>query len=374
MEYRKKSPIKYDSNVEKIQRLINDARRKAVLMLLDEKAMPTMLRNSHSAFCTPHRPAIRGNWVYIKQDGYFGDKTENAVKGLQNFLREPEDGVFRDKTFTTLQKFLSLKEKNHTRINNNIKSIYGFAQDATNKINIPVNVDSTSDDLQKILKAWNTALISVKDGLSRRINKNFPVNKTMRIRNITRELERCQKFIERACRYGFKSALPELGENLTKENAIKYLREIIDVVESSSLFKVLKVSTKILEIIKKIVGPVVNVLKKIPGLKYASVIDKLVRATYRMIDCNFEGAFALYLDGLRELIEQLLIDAVVAAALAAGGWIALVIALVVIIGAMLIDYLFFSDNPGDSLLDKHTSLQTFNLSQETAKIIYNNKP
>lgn len=88
-----------------------------------------------------------------------------------------------------------------------------------------------------------------------------------------------------------------------------------------------------------------------------------MRASIKMIQCDFEGAFKLYLDALRELVEQIIIDAVVVAAIVAGGWVAIVIAIVIIIGAMLLDYFFFSDNPGESLADKHLQLKTRNVIQ-----------
>ena len=142
------------------------------------------------------------------------------------------------------------------------------------------------------------------------------------------------------------------------------------MIKNSPLTKGLSVANKILSKVKTIIKPVIDILNKIPGLKYLSVIEKICKGTYAMIQGDFEYSFSLYMDGLRELLEQIIIDAIVVALVAVGGWVALVVALIVIIAALIMDYFWFSDNPGESLTDKYLGTHTRNIMMENAPITY----
>ena len=93
-----------------------------------------------------------------------------------------------------------------------------------------------------------------------------------------------------------------------------------------------------------------RILNKVPGLKYLSVYDKIVEGTYAIIRMDFDKAFVAYVDGLRLLVEQILIDAAVVTLVAAGGWVAFVIAIAVLALAFLVDYFLFNDDPNNSWL------------------------
>ena len=102
--------------------------------------------------------------------------------------------------------------------------------------------------------------------------------------------------------------------------------------------------------IRRILQPIVRILNKVPGLKYLSVYDKIVEGTYAIIRMDFDKAFVAYVDGLRLLVEQILIDAAVVTLVAAGGWVAFVIAIAVLALAFLVDYFLFNDDPNNSWL------------------------
>lgn len=314
------------------------------------------------------RDANNYNWEKLSPDGIYGRKTKSVVASIQEkYKLSPVSGILGPTTAKCIIEKDSPKIKpyyqNSNTTKNGIKETYNitsYAIGATYTINSAVDVKEKN--LAYLFNEWNKVIEQQYDSLLRRISK-FPEKKQMRARNVIKQLDKCQKFVEKARKYGINTATIEIGNNLTKENAIKYIAEIGETINKCSLMKTLRAITTSFEKIKNIISPVVKFLNKIPGLKYFSVIDKMVRASIKMIQCDFEGAFKLYLDALRELVEQIIIDAVVVAAIVAGGWVAIVIAIVIIIGAMLLDYFFFSDNPGESLADKHLQLKTRNVIQ-----------
>ena len=327
----------------------------------------------------------RNEWKELKPDGIFGPKTKAAVSKFQQLRGiTPVSGELGP---TTKKYIVEADQPVLLSSPANLKNKYdiaGTARDigkgtydiASNSIAgvYKVNgiVNPTEKGLARIFEEWGKILEHQHDGLIRRMAK-FPAKKSMRLRNVARQMEHCTKFIEKAKKYGINTAVVELGSNLSKENALKYIKEMAEVINNSSLFKNITVVTQSFAKIKKIISPLINTLNKIPGLKYFSVIEKIVKATIKMFQCDFEGAFKLYLDGLRELGEQLFIDAAVITALAIGGWIALVIVIVVIIGLLIMDYFFFSDDPGDTVVDKIVGKKvTTNLvTEHAAPFIYN---
>lgn len=219
--------------------------------------------------------------------------------------------------------------------------------------------------LAYIFTEWQKKLMEQHDGLLRRLKK-IPPKAQSRVRNLVHQLEGCEKFVKRARSYGISVAVKEASGELTKASVTEFIRNTAKIIETSPLTKGISAVINTLSGIRKIIKPVIDFLNKIPGLKYLGAIEKLVKGTWSMIHGEFEKAFGLFLDALRELAEQVLIDAAVVALVAMGGWVALVGAAVVVVAAMVIDYVFFSDNPGDSLLDKHTSLKTQNVIQNNA--------
>ena len=335
----------------------------------------------------------RGKWQRIKVDGYYGSETEKAVRAFQysHNPRIDQTGIVGDTTYNALKQvgpFFSAASSQcyisaapspiitaipaHYKplpVEDTLKSAYNVSAKTVNgaymvgKMAIPSKEEA---GLAYILSRWEEVLTAQYEGLLRRLNK-FPANKEMRTRNVMRQMERCKKFLQKAIRFGIVSATKEFGDKLTKNEAIECIKELGDMIKNSPLTKGLSLANKILSKVKTIIRPVTDILNKIPGLKYLSVIEKYVKATKAMIQGDFENAFALYIDGARELVEQILIDAVVVALVAVGGWVALVAAIIVIIVALVMDYFWFSDNPGESLADKYLGISTHNYMIENAR-------
>lgn len=298
------------------------------------------------------RETFHYSWERLTPDGIYGIKTKAVVMAFQKIHGiTPASGILGP---TTSQYIISINKKNQIRQIS--EQTYGIVSKTVNNIyKIDSIVNKDEKNLAYILEEWKKIIIQQHDNLIRRLKK-IPINKRMRARNIIKQLEYCKDFISKTKAYGINVSVRQFSNNLTKEKAIEYIKEIGETITNSPLTKGLTAITRSFEKIKKIIEPIIKVLNKIPGLKYLSVIEKLVKATKKMFQYDFEGAFKLYLDALRELFEQIIIDATVTATLAAGGWLALVIAIVVIIGSMFIDHYFFSDKEENNLILKHASL------------------
>ncbi len=313
------------------------------------------------------------SWEKLEPDGIYGKRTKGVVIAFQKSRNiTPASDRLDSKimrlivdadTPKQLTSYADL-DKYYDAVKEGTKASYDVtARSIQTAYKVDGIFNPNEKGLARIFAEWERVIIHQRDGLLRRLSK-LPHKKQMRLRNVIKQLESCKKFVNKAKKYGINTAVVELGTNLTKTDVIKYIEEMGELINNSSLTKSVRFLACSFDKIKKIINPIIEILNGIPGLKYLSVIEKLVKATANMLQCNFEDAFKLYLDGLRELLEQLLIDAVVVAAIAAGGWIALVIAIVVVIGAMVIDYFFFSDNPGDSIADKHFNVRTQNIVQD----------
>ena len=330
----------------------------------------------------------RGKWSRLAVDGYYGIETEKAVRAFQynHNPRIAQTGIVGDTTYNALcgtvpvMSAASPKVFLRTAAPSTVKASvrtsskkegpvakgYNVASKTVKGAGTVKNVvDPSEKGLAYVIGTWERILTEQYEGLLRRLNK-FPAKQTMRTRTITRQMERCKKFLEKAKRYGIVSATSEFKSQLSKDEAIRTIKEMSALIKESSLTKGVSAISKSLSKVKSIIRPVLEVFNKIPGLKYLSVIEKLCKGTKLMIEGDYENAFAVYMDALRELVEQILIDAAVVALVAAGGWICLVVAIVVIIAAFLIDYFFFSDNPGESLADKYLGVKTRNIMLQEA--------
>lgn len=356
----------------------------------DVEAVQTMLNAALSL------DWYRGKWQRLKPDGYYGPKTENAVRAFQSNHnpRLSQTGIVGDTTYNALkmtvpsiraaspQCYISAAPSSSIKaastspykplpVKNTLKAAYGVSSNAikgaylVEKWTTPTKEEAS---LAYILSKWEEVLTEQYQGLLRRLGK-FPANKSMRTRGVMRQVDRCQKFLRKASRYGIVSATKEFGDKLTKKEAIECIKELIEMIKNSPLTKGISTTNKILSKIKAIIKPVIDILNKIPGLKYLSVIEKIIEATKKMVQGDYENAFAKYMDATRELLEQMGIDAIVAALVAVGGWVALVVAIIVIIIFLIVDYFFFSDNPGEALADKH-GIPTRNFMVKNARDTY----
>lgn len=305
---------------------------------------------------------INKSWPYLEVDGKFGPNTEMAVMAYQRYRKLPANGIVKDDTFNMLmsERFSIISaatpsskiESGSYSIGNTdiIKQTYNVASvGVKTSISVYENVDESGNRLGRLFNEWATMLTKQVDGLTRRLNK-IPANKPMRARNILKHLEKCKEFMIRASRYGISEASIVFAKNMSKEEGIKYIKNLCNIITDAPLTKTLKAVSSTMGKIKKLLQPLGKVLNKIPGLKYVSVFEKIAQGTYALFHFDFDKAFVAFLDGVRLLLEQIIIDFVVSSALVVGGWVALVIAIAIIVVFFLVDYFLFNDDPENSWL------------------------
>lgn len=325
---------------------------------------------------------VHGTWPYLNPDGIMGPQTQKAIAGFKVYRNIPSTDnnwlLKLDQDYSRVPMLRSAPPlmvkgvdpmaQQMTSGQSAISKTYGVVSDSVKAIYKTESlVSSDEKGLAYVFGKWEEILTQQYEGLLRRLNK-FP-NRSMRVRTVMRQMERCRKFLEKARRYGIVSATKEFGDKLTKDEAIRTIKELARIISESPLTKGIAALNKILSKVKNIIAPVLKVLNKIPGLKYLSVIEKIVKATKAIIKGNCEQAFTLYMDASRELVEQFLVDAAIGALVAFGGWVALVAALILIIAVFLVDYFFFSDNPGNSIADRY-GVRTRNWMMENAPSTY----
>lgn len=305
---------------------------------------------------------IAGSWPRLVVDGKFGPVTERAVIAYQQSRGiTPASGIVGDTTYnklmgerytiiTTAKPNALIKAEPSPVGTDTIKLTYDIASRGADSLYTVYGIaDDSENSVALIFKEWGAALNRQYEGLLRRLNK-IPANKSMRVRNVMKHIEKCEKYLNEARRYGITTASRVFSSNLTKEEGIKYIKDVCKIISESSITKGLKFVTKSLDAVKRFLQPIIKVLNKIPGLKYWTVIEKIASGTKALFLFDFDKAFVAFVDGLRLLLEQLLIDFVVGTAIAVGGWVALVIALVIILVVLLIDYFLFNDDPDNSWL------------------------
>lgn len=69
-----------------IQRKLNQARARAFDIVNNDRAMQGLLQVKYYFQQIHHRDNVPGSWMFIQEDGKFGNETENAVRCLQKFL------------------------------------------------------------------------------------------------------------------------------------------------------------------------------------------------------------------------------------------------------------------------------------------------
>lgn len=301
---------------------------------------------------------IRGSWPYLGVDRKYSPLIEQVAQAAQQssgpILTTPNHRNFyiermpseRYSILTTAQPNSKICAEMCPIDSEIMKKAYGIAYSGVKTID---TIDRSVQRVAYIFNEWGNALNTQKKNL-RKCFTRLPKNKSMRMAAIMQRIEKCEEYLNEVRRYGISKAARVFSKNLTKEEGIKHIKDICKIITDSPLTKSIKIVTKSLEVMKKILRPIMKVLNKIPGFRYLEVFEKIFLGTRALFQYDFDKAFVSFVDGLRLLLEQILVDFVIGAAITAGGWVALVIALVVIIAVLLIDYFLFNDDPDNSWL------------------------
>lgn len=349
---------KKDSTVVEIQRMLNVIRTKynqSWPILDDDGVYGIMSASVVLEFQKQHGLSS----IMSKNGPVLGDTT---IFNIRDCYSTPTLHQPNDSTETMLNKKKVKGKNTFDKIYSPISATVGVA----GKIS---DVYKPADAMAKFLENIEKLIMQQAQNFRNRIGK-LPAH--TRERHLLKALEKSQEFISKAQKYGVSDAARVTYGTLTKENVINYFKEAADAISNSKVTAAFRKGSATFTKIKNALKPLYDFFNKIPGLKYLGAIEKIIRGTIAMFQLNFEKAFSYYLDGVRDVVESVLVDMAVAALVAMGGWIAIVIAILLIVVVMIIDYFFFSDNSGDSLVDKYTSLSTQNVVQDTiAPWVYN---
>lgn len=357
MYYQNKDNPKKDNRVAEIQRMLNIARRKAFDLVNEDVNRPKLMIGAYKEPIS-HLTYVPSGWNIIKEDGYYGDLTEVAVKYFQRFFKITENGIVGDTTYDYLVRI--------QRYNHNVRyqvcnpkiqtaiSVSASAIKNTNSLtdvffNIFETIKKQETSLEEVSKLYEYTSYNVKLGLKKR---HALFNKA-------------KEFLRDAGVNGISSAVNSNSGNINRRDLLKYLEDAMKQIKEARLPNI-KFSA-----IQKAIEPIAKILNKIPGLKWIGVVEKLLKAAKRLFwDKDPEGALQLFSNAIREALETIAVDLAVAALVASGLGL---LAIVLVVVLFIIDYFFFSDNPGDSLVDKYTPLKTRNvLNEEVSAVLHPN--
>lgn len=159
MEYRKKYPLEFNPSVRVIQRELNVALGKAYQMVnVDKEYRSLMISDCHYFEKIRHMEYVPSIWKNIIEDGLYGNDTENAVKGFQQFCYISINGIMGDYTRSLLEKIIILEIPNNSKIK---VSTPQTRANLPNKNKISGKVDSLLCFFNGvILNSWNNFSIS----------------------------------------------------------------------------------------------------------------------------------------------------------------------------------------------------------------------
>jgi len=327
------------------------------------------------------------SWPYLNDDGIYGHNTASVVLEFQkkhglSSVMSKDGPILGDTTITYIRECFARpilhqhKDSTETQINkkkvkqkNTFDNIYSPISATVGSAAKISDAYTPVEAMTNLLKNIEKLILQQADNFRNRIGKLPSVT---RQRHLLKALEKSREFIAKAQKYGVNEAAVITYGSLTKDDVIKYFKEAADAISNSKVTAAFKKASAIFTKIKNALKPLYDFFNKIPGLKYLGAIEKIIRGIISLFQLEFEKSFSYFLDGIRDVVESVLVDLAVAALIALGGWLAIVMAIVLVVVVMVIDYFFFSDNSGDSLVDKYTPLSTQNVVQDTiAPWIYN---
>ena len=285
----------------------------------------------------------RGNTLVV--DGIFGVNTKRAVMEYQKCRGIiPVTGIVGDTTYGYLMNestnFLVKPSLSEPRLSGSVAmNVYGVTKKS---IKVGTDVFGLVDNICANLKRHEQAI----DRIMRYVSNN-----KLGMRKLKLCISQSIEVLKHVQKFGVASAITKFGAKINRKNVLDFLKEMSNLIRNSKV-------TITLNKIRKALKP----LDSIPGLKYIGAIEGLAMGTIQLFKGNYKEALSCYLDALRDIVESIAVDLAVAALFASGlGILAIVLVAVVFI----IDYFLFSDNAGDSLIDKHTDLKTVNLVRDT---------
>lgn len=310
----------------------------------------TLSKLCSMCFSTSYSPLLQPalNKLGLLQDNSkLGSKVvAHRVPSEEDFMRA---GVCSLDTSVLSRSENDLIENNKNELNNTMKT-------TTNILNQVYTVSTKTmaytDGIGSIVVQIGAKLKEMEQKIVFMLNVTSTAK--VGVRKMKEQIAETNQFLLHMKNYGIAAAISKFEGKFTKSNVIQFLKIVSNNFKTSKLVATITTVSKALK-------PFVDFMNKVPGLKYIGAIEKILKGYVALFKMQYDNALQLFLNGIREVVESLLIDAAVVALVASGAGL---IALVLVIVVFLVDYFFFSDNPGDSLVDKRKIGTTQNLIQK----------
>lgn len=295
----------------------------------------------------------------IKEDGLYGEETVNLIRIFQKDNGLTPDGQFGEKSYNALISNNELFLSQNTSL-----IVKGQVATSSTLLNKTQNNISGSEVRGKI---WNALKNSSSFAQMWNNSYNFLMGKH---EYFNRKIP--QSCDPRKISNNYKILVAEINSNINsvRKFGIGASNIIIDNFTDAekkhfkaTLTSKLKIQMDLIaknpvictiQKFKSIVSPITKALGKIPYIgQIVTGIMAFGPAVISLLKGDFEDFRNKAVQGVVSLIE----GGIIAAAIIFGGWIALI----VFLALLVIDYFFFSDHPRETLVDKHTNLNTRNI-------------
>ena len=340
---------------------------------------------------------FRGKWNQLQVDGYFGPETEKAVRSFQYFSNPRIDhtGIVDDVTFQALHRFIGppspavppkvflpgaapsvVMKAGAVPVSGVVpaRGIRPQVCDIRAKLaGVQYTTDAQADPGEKVLafllQQWETTLSRQYSGLLGRMQR-IPFGASMRTRSIIQQMERCRSFLFLTRRLGIIRVSNWWKRAFPKGQALRVMEDMGAIIRESRLTKTLSADSRILPEIRRILQPVLTALDSVPGLDLSLTRELICKATRALVMGDDERAFSLYMEGIRVLLEKILMITTLTVMGTTESWYALIMAVIVMVCAILLEHFLFSEYPGEALADKYFSIHASHLMAEHAPLAY----
>lgn len=289
------------------------------------------------------RPFYSYAWEELIVDGKYGKKTANVVRIYQG---KTPLGPASGQLGPTTAEFINSDWKIRTQI-----SISSLPVPPKEKLKVSEMYSTLGKTNIKACQTFCDFISTMYDTYTAyevKLNKLLEYveyNRKLGQRRLRSKVSEARSILQQLIENGLTTMDNlDVSGRFNRKNVLCYMRAI---GESFSNRTVVVTTKEIMRSIK----PLVDFFNRIPGLKYFGSIEKLLKGFNALIQLKCEEALGLFLDAIREIVESLVVDIVVAAAIASGS-VLFAIAFVLIV--LIADYFWFSDNPGYSLVDKQS--------------------
>lgn len=300
-------------------------------------------------------------WKYLDEDGLFGRETRNAIEAFQRAFFE-SNSSYKE---LGLQNFYSRSSTYGIIDDQTYQAIVEVEKWCTTKKSILANKSTLS--AKRKIELGTSIILNIKEieGCAQEILQILDKSKYFVLQILDMRFKGAKSAIIKEVNNSIKS-LKQLGIShskmieLQEASYAKDIRDCLKLISNSTdskWAKTLRITASSIKAILKPFQPLIKLLNKIPGVQYTLVFEKMVSGTiaFFLYD-DVDKMWGDYFDAVRLLFEQLVVDSLIP--------FGLIPAIVASIIFAIIEYFYFSENSGDTLVDKHSPLTTHNYTKD----------